>query len=75
MDYSRYEFIKVDKEDKVAVLTINRPESLNAVNKPLHTELEDIFGDVARDEDVNVVVLTGAGEKAFCAGGDVKTAW
>jgi len=72
MDYSRYEFIKVDKEDKVAVLTINRPESLNAVNKQLHTELEDIFGDVTRDEDVNVVVFTGAGEKAFCAGGDVK---
>ena len=72
MDYSRYEFIKVDKEDKVAVLTINRPESLNAVNSQLHTELEDIFGDVTRDDDVNVVVFTGAGEKAFCAGGDVK---
>jgi len=72
MDYSRYEFIKVDKEDKVAVLTINRPESLNAVNRQLHTELEDIFGDVARDDDVNVVVLTGAGKKAFSAGGDVK---
>ena len=73
MDYSRYEFIKVNKEDKVAVLTINRPDSLNSVNKQLHTELEDIFGDVARDEDVDVVVFTGAGEKAFCAGGDVKS--
>ena len=72
MDYSRYEFIKVNKEDKVAVLTINRPESHNAVHRQLHTELEDIFSDVTRDDDVNVVVFTGAGEKAFCAGGDVK---
>jgi len=71
MDYSRYEFIKVRKEDKVAVLTLNRPESLNAVSPQLHTELEDIFADVARDDDVNAVVLTGAG-RAFCAGGDVK---
>ena len=73
MDYSRYEFIKVDKEDKVAVLTINRPDSLNSVNQKLHAELEDIFSDVARDEEVHVVVFTGAGEKAFCAGGDVKS--
>ncbi|MFH1488568.1 MAG: enoyl-CoA hydratase-related protein [Pseudomonadota bacterium] len=72
MDYSRYEFIKVDREDRVAVFTINRPESLNSINQKLHTELEDIFGDVTRDDDVNVVVLTGAGSRAFCAGGDVK---
>jgi enoyl-CoA hydratase len=71
MDYSRYELIKVEKDDRVAVFTLNRPESLNAVNPQLHTELEDIFADVAQDSDVNVVVLTGAG-RAFCSGGDVK---
>jgi enoyl-CoA hydratase len=71
MDYSRYELIKVEKEDKVAIFTLNRPEALNAVNPQLHTELEDIFGDVGRDGDVNAIVLTGAG-RAFCSGGDVK---
>ena len=71
MDYSRYELIKVEKEGKVAILTLNRPEALNAINTQLHTELEDIFADVTRDDEVNAVVLTGAG-KAFSAGGDVK---
>ena len=71
MDYSRYEFIKVEKDGRVAILTLNRPESLNAINPQLHSELEGIFADVARDDDVNAVVLTGAG-RAFCAGGDVK---
>lgn len=71
VDYSRYRFIKVEKKEGIATLTLNRPEVLNAVNPELHIELEDIFGDVARDDEVNVVVLTGAG-RAFCAGGDVK---
>ena len=71
MDYSRYKLIKVEKGNKIAVLTLNRPEALNAINAELHTELEDIFADMARDDDINVVVLTGAG-RAFCAGGDVK---
>ena len=71
MDYRRYELIKVEKEGKVAILTLNRPEALNAINTQLHTELEDIFADVTRDDEVNAVVLTGAG-KAFSAGGDVK---
>ena len=71
MDYSRYEVIKVEKDAKVAILTLNRPEALNAVNPQLHRELEGVFADVSRDEDVNAVVLTGAG-RAFCAGGDVK---
>jgi enoyl-CoA hydratase len=72
VDYSRYRHIKVEKQNRIAVLTLNRPEVLNAVNMELHAELEDVFGDVARDEEVNAVVLTGAG-RGFCAGGDVKT--
>lgn len=71
MDYSRYELINVEKVGKVAVFTLNRPDALNAINAQLHTELEDIFVDVARDHDVNAIVLTGAG-RAFSAGGDVK---
>ena len=70
-DYSRYEFITVDKADKLATVTLNRPDSLNAVNPQLHHELERIWVDLAEDADVNAILLTGAG-KAFCAGGNVK---
>src|SRR2546427_10437618 len=70
-DYSSYECIKVEKADKLATVTLNRPDSLNAVNPQLHHELERIWVDLAEDADVNAILLTGAG-KAFCAGGDVK---
>ncbi len=69
--YSRYQFVRVELEDGVATLTLNRPDSLNAVNTAMHHELEDLFTQVQQDRDVKAVVLTGAG-RAFCAGGDVK---
>ena len=50
---------------------MNRPEALNAVNHGLHQELQTIFADVGRDDEVTAVMLTGAG-KAFSAGGDIK---
>ena len=71
IDYSDYEFLKVEVADRVATITINRPESLNAVNNVVHHELEQIWLDVRADHDVNAIILTGAG-RAFCAGGDVK---
>jgi len=70
-DYSDYEFLKVDIADRVATITINRPEALNAVNNAVHHELEQIWIDVRADRDINAIILTGAG-RAFCAGGDVK---
>ncbi len=70
-DYSRYEFIKVEKAERVATVTLNRPDRLNAVNPGLHHELMTIWNDLAGDREVNAIVLTGAG-RAFCAGGDVK---
>jgi enoyl-CoA hydratase len=70
-DYSDYEFLKVEVADRVATITINRPDSLNAVNNVVHHELEQIWLDVRADHDVNAIILTGAG-RAFCAGGDVK---
>ncbi len=70
-DYSHYECIRVEKADKLATVTLNRPDSLNAVNPQLHHELERIWIDLSEDSDVNAILLTGAG-KAFCAGGDVK---
>jgi dihydroxynaphthoic acid synthetase len=60
------------KEAGVATVTINRPEVYNAFRNQTLDELADCFEDGARDESVGVLVLTGAGGKAFCTGGDVK---
>jgi enoyl-CoA hydratase/carnithine racemase len=60
------------KEGKVATFTINRPEALNALNTETFTELSNAFIDFIRDDNVWVGILTGAGERAFCAGADIK---
>ena len=69
-DYN-YQTILVERENKLLTATLNRPENLNAFNPTLHHELEMFFGEVAHDNDVNAILLTGAG-RAFSAGGDVK---
>jgi enoyl-CoA hydratase/carnithine racemase len=56
----------------VAVVTINRPQSLNALDVPAKERLGDIWQEIADDTQVRVAILTGAGEKAFCAGSDIK---
>ena len=61
-----------DKRDGTAWITINRPERRNAFRARTVTELIGCFRDAAHDRDVGVVVLTGAGDKAFCSGGDQK---
>jgi enoyl-CoA hydratase/carnithine racemase len=63
---------QVFPEDQYAILTINRPEASNAVNTTVMEELRDILAKVKADSDVRAVVLTGAGERAFVAGGDLK---
>lgn len=71
-DYSRYSCLRVAVgDDKIAIVTLDRPEHLNAADPQLHREIQELWIDIARDPDVQVIVLTGAG-KAFCAGGDVK---
>jgi enoyl-CoA hydratase len=69
MDYSRYGMLRVERTKNVLRITLNRPDELNAINKHLHHELSTIFIDAGMDDDVDVVVLTGAG-RAFSAGGD-----
>jgi enoyl-CoA hydratase len=64
--------IRVDRDAAVAVLTVDRQEALNALDVATLTELRDRLQDVAADDDVRVVILTGAGEKAFVAGADIK---
>jgi len=58
-------------EDHQAWITINRPETLNALDGPTLVELESTFSAAEDDDDVHVIVLTGAGERAFVAGGDI----
>jgi len=68
-----YTYLLVDKRPSgVAVVTMNRPEILNAVNWEMHDELERVFVDLDSDKDVRAIVLTGAG-RGFCSGGDQKT--
>ncbi|MGH7964207.1 MAG: enoyl-CoA hydratase/isomerase family protein [Candidatus Binatia bacterium] len=71
MDYSRYHYLSVERKDKVLTVSFNRPESLNAINAALHTELSLIFADIAQDQETEAILLTGKG-RAFCAGGDIK---
>jgi enoyl-CoA hydratase len=64
--------IDLAREDGIAVLTVNRPEALNALDSATLTELRDRLREVAEAADVRVVVLTGVGDKAFVAGADIK---
>jgi enoyl-CoA hydratase len=64
--------VVVARDGAVAVVTIDRPDALNALNVETLTELRDRLGELAVDDDVRAVVLTGAGEKAFIAGADIK---
>lgn len=56
----------------VAIVTINRPQVLNALDVPAKERLAEIWREISEDSSVRVAVLTGAGEKAFCAGSDIK---
>ena len=64
--------LKVEKNDAVAVVTLNRPEAMNALSKALRSELHKALSELDRDPGVKVIVLTGAGERAFTAGLDLK---
>ena len=64
--------VLVDRRDAVAVATIDRPEALNALNVETLTELRDRLRELADDDATRVVVVTGAGERAFVAGADIK---
>lgn len=67
-----YEFITTERKGHVLVVTMNRPEVYNAVHVDMHNEMSDCWDAFARDQDLWVAVLTGAGDRAFCAGNDLK---
>ena len=66
-----YEFIKTDQVDRVAIITLNRPEVLNALNVGLARELDRAITDIEGDEDLGALIITGTGERAFSAGADI----
>ena len=66
-----YEFILAEKRDAVALITLNRPDKLNALSFGLVRELDRALGEYENDESIKAVVLTGAGERAFSAGADI----
>lgn len=66
-----YETILVEQEDGVAILTLNRPETLNAMNRQLSRELHAAVKAAEADDAVGCIVITGSGERAFSAGGDI----
>lgn len=68
---SEYEVILYEKSEGIGYITLNRPKALNAYNIRMRDELYEVLGAVSDDPDVEVVVLKGAGEKAFCAGADL----
>jgi enoyl-CoA hydratase len=67
-----YETLLCETKDQVARITLNRPQVLNALNTQVFNELETVFSALAADPTVRVILLTGAGEKAFAAGADIK---
>ena len=67
-----FQYILYRKADRVATITFNRPEVLNCVNYPMLMELATAFHDASFDDAIAVVVLTGAGDRAFCTGADMK---
>lgn len=67
-----YQFIKYEKKDHWAYITINRPEVMNALHPPANRELSDAFDDFSSDANCWIGIVTGAGEKAFSAGNDLK---
>ncbi|MEQ8829914.1 MAG: enoyl-CoA hydratase-related protein [Alphaproteobacteria bacterium] len=69
-----FEFISVETVDHILIVTMNRPEVHNAVHADMHKEMAQCWDDFAGDANLWVAILTGAGEKAFSAGNDLKAA-
>jgi enoyl-CoA hydratase/carnithine racemase len=65
------DYVLIEKSEGVAILTLNRPEQLNALNHQLSSELHDAVTRMSADDEVGCIVITGAGQRAFSAGGDI----
>ncbi len=67
-----YAYVMYEKKGHIAYVTINRPEVMNALHADANVELTEVFDDFKQDDDAWVAILTGAGQKAFSAGNDLK---
>lgn len=67
-----YQHCTVERDGKLLIVTINRPERMNALHPPANEELEQVFDDFAADAELWVAILTGAGDRAFSAGNDLR---
>jgi Enoyl-CoA hydratase/isomerase len=64
-------YITIQKEESILIIRIHRPEVLNALNRETMNELESAFSTAAADDAIKIVIVTGSGERSFCAGADV----
>ena len=69
---AEFQFCRVERDGAVLTITIDRPHVLNALHPPAHAELARAFDLYAGDPELRVAILTGAGERAFCVGSDLK---
>lgn len=69
---SNLKYIQIETDANVGVIKINRPEALNAMNSDVVSDLSNAIDSVGANDDINVVIITGAGERAFCAGADIS---
>ena len=72
MPEKNYQYILVERDERVGIVTLNRPNERNALNNQLVGELADAMQEFERDEEIRCIVVTGAGEKSFAAGADIK---
>ncbi len=66
-----YAHINVERDERVCTITINRPDVMNALNPATHAEMARAFDEFEADDELWIAILTGAGDAAFCAGGDI----
>jgi enoyl-CoA hydratase len=69
---SNYQYILVERDERIGIVTLNRPRELNALKTELVAELADAVVTFDRDDEIRCIVITGAGDKAFAAGADIK---
>jgi enoyl-CoA hydratase/carnithine racemase len=67
-----FSFCSIERNGRTCIVTINRPDVMNALHRPANLELDQAFNDFVDDPDLWVAIITGAGTKAFCAGNDLK---
>ena len=66
-----YEAVLVEKQEGAGIITLNRPERLNALSRTLTTELDQALSRFEQDQEIKAIIVTGTGNKAFSAGADI----